>query len=57
MEIRVQDYRELAGENFDAVASIGMVEHVGESQIDRYAEQLASMLRPAGASSTTASRG
>ena len=48
VEIRVQDYRELAGENFDAVASIGMVEHVGESQIDVYAEQLASMLRPGG---------
>ncbi len=48
IEIRVQDYRELAGENFDAVASIGMVEHVGEAQIDRYAEQLASMLRPGG---------
>ncbi len=48
VEIRVQDYRELAGEGFDAVASIGMVEHVGEAQIDRYAEQLASMLRPGG---------
>jgi cyclopropane-fatty-acyl-phospholipid synthase len=48
VEIRVQDYRELAGERFDAVASIGMVEHVGEAQIDRYAEQLASMLRPGG---------
>ncbi len=48
VEIRVQDYRELAGENFDAVASIGMVEHVGEAQIDRYAEQLASMLAPGG---------
>jgi cyclopropane-fatty-acyl-phospholipid synthase len=48
IEIRVQDYRELAGEDFDAVASIGMVEHVGEAQIDRYAEQLASMLRPGG---------
>jgi cyclopropane-fatty-acyl-phospholipid synthase len=48
VEIRVQDYRELAGEDFDAVASIGMVEHVGESQIDVYAEQLASMLRPGG---------
>ncbi len=48
IEIRVQDYRELAGEDFDAVASIGMVEHVGESQIDVYAEQLASMLRPGG---------
>src|SRR3954469_2470608 len=48
IEIRVQDYRELAGEQFDAVASIGMVEHVGEAQIDRYAEQLASMLKPGG---------
>ena len=48
VEIRVQDYRELAGEDFDAIASIGMVEHVGESQIDVYAEQLASMLRPGG---------
>src|SRR5215208_2725017 len=48
VEIRVQDYRELAGEDFDAVASIGMVEHVGEAQIDLYGEQLASMLRPGG---------
>src|SRR3954465_42686 len=48
IEIRVQDYRELAGEQFDAVASIGMVETVGEAQIDTYAEQLASMLRPGG---------
>ena len=48
VEIRVQDYRELAGEDFDAVASIGMVEHVGEAQIDTYAEQLASTLRPGG---------
>jgi cyclopropane-fatty-acyl-phospholipid synthase len=48
VEIRVQDYRELAGENFDAIASIGMVEHVGDRQIDLYAEQLASMLRPGG---------
>jgi cyclopropane-fatty-acyl-phospholipid synthase len=48
VEIRVQDYRELAGEQFDAVASIGMVEHVGEAQIDTYGEQLASMLRPGG---------
>ena len=48
VEIRVQDYRELAGESFDAAASIGMVEHVGEAQIDRYAEQLASTLRPGG---------
>src|SRR3954465_14332863 len=40
VEIRVQDYRQLHGEQFDAIASIGMVEHVGESQIDVYAAQL-----------------
>jgi cyclopropane-fatty-acyl-phospholipid synthase len=48
VEIRVMDYRELTGERFDAVASIGMVEHVGSSQIDRYAQQLAALLEPGG---------
>jgi cyclopropane-fatty-acyl-phospholipid synthase len=48
IEIRVMDYRELSGERFDAVASIGMVEHVGEAQIDAYARQLAAVLRPGG---------
>jgi cyclopropane-fatty-acyl-phospholipid synthase len=48
VEIRVADYRELADEPFDAIASIGMVEHVGASQIDRYSQQLARMLRPGG---------
>src|SRR5690606_15600400 len=31
VEIRVADYRDLAGERFDAIASIGMVEHVGSA--------------------------
>jgi cyclopropane-fatty-acyl-phospholipid synthase len=50
VEIRVMDYRDLAasGEKFDAVASIGMVEHVGASQIEVYAETLASVLEPGG---------
>jgi cyclopropane-fatty-acyl-phospholipid synthase len=48
VEISVMDYRELEGEAFDAVASIGMVEHVGVSQIDLYARQVARMLRPGG---------
>src|SRR6476619_6582750 len=43
VEIRVMDYRDLAGggERFDAIASIGMVEHVGASNIDEYARVLA----------------
>jgi cyclopropane-fatty-acyl-phospholipid synthase len=48
VEIRVADYRELSGETFDAVASIGMVEHVGSVQIDNYAELLAGLLSPGG---------
>jgi cyclopropane-fatty-acyl-phospholipid synthase len=41
------DYQ-LTGERFDAVASIGMVEHVGSVQIDRYAQQLSGLLEPGG---------
>jgi cyclopropane-fatty-acyl-phospholipid synthase len=48
VSIGVQDYRDFAGERFDAIASIGMVEHVGVEQIDRYAARLASLLRTRG---------
>jgi len=48
VEFRVMDYRELKGERFDAIASIGMVEHVGEERIDLYAECLASLLGDGG---------
>ena len=40
------DYRELRGEHFDAIASIGMVEHVGAANIDAYARGLAGLLEP-----------
>jgi cyclopropane-fatty-acyl-phospholipid synthase len=48
VEIRVMDYRELRGERYDAIASIGMVEHVGDVNIDAYARTLASLLGPGG---------
>jgi cyclopropane-fatty-acyl-phospholipid synthase len=48
VEIRVMDYRDLHGEKFDAIASIGMVEHVGEERIDLYARRLAELMRPGG---------
>jgi cyclopropane-fatty-acyl-phospholipid synthase len=48
IEIRVADYRDLAGDQFDAIASIGMVEHVDRTNIDAYARQLAAVLRPGG---------
>jgi cyclopropane-fatty-acyl-phospholipid synthase len=50
VDIRVMDYRDLPslGETFDAIASIGMVEHVGSGNIDLYAQTLASLLNPGG---------
>jgi cyclopropane-fatty-acyl-phospholipid synthase len=48
VEIRLCDYRDLGGERFDAIASIGMVEHVGAAQIDAYAAKLAGLLDPGG---------
>jgi cyclopropane-fatty-acyl-phospholipid synthase len=48
VEVRVADYREIVEGEFDAIASIGMVEHVGEERIDLYARRLAALLAPAG---------
>ncbi|HEY4427826.1 MAG TPA: cyclopropane-fatty-acyl-phospholipid synthase family protein [Solirubrobacteraceae bacterium] len=48
VDIRVADYRQLGSSSFDAIASIGMSEHVGERQIDRYAASLFGLLRPGG---------
>jgi cyclopropane-fatty-acyl-phospholipid synthase len=48
IEIHLADYRDLAGEQFDAIASIGMVEHVGSANIDTYTRRLAAVLRPGG---------
>jgi cyclopropane-fatty-acyl-phospholipid synthase len=51
VEIRLCDYRDLGGiggERFDAIASIGMVEHVGANRIDEYARALSGLLEPGG---------
>lgn len=48
VEIRVQDYRDLSGETFDAISSIGMSEHVGHAKILEYFGHLRSVLRPQG---------
>jgi cyclopropane-fatty-acyl-phospholipid synthase len=48
LDFRVMDYRDIGGERFDAVASIGMVEHVGEEKIDLYAERLRELVKPGG---------
>src|SRR4051812_9287075 len=46
--IRVQDYREVADGPFDAIASIGMAEHVGRAAMGSYVAALHSLLRPGG---------
>jgi cyclopropane-fatty-acyl-phospholipid synthase len=48
VDIKVMDWRELQAEPFDAIASIGMVEHVGSGNIDNYARRLGAFLRPGG---------
>jgi cyclopropane-fatty-acyl-phospholipid synthase len=48
VEIRVQDYRRLPLASFDAIASIGMSEHVGDKQIDVYGKTLFDLLKPGG---------
>lgn len=42
------DYRDVEGE-FDAIASVGMFEHVGRSKLAGYFEHLRGLLRPGGA--------
>jgi cyclopropane-fatty-acyl-phospholipid synthase len=48
IEIRLQDYRDLKGEQFDAISSIGMFEHVGTSAMARYFATLRDLLGPTG---------
>ncbi|MFC7220719.1 class I SAM-dependent methyltransferase [Streptomyces polyrhachis] len=48
VEIRVQDYRTVGDGPYDAVASIGMAEHVGAAAYGRYARRLHGLLRPGG---------
>jgi cyclopropane-fatty-acyl-phospholipid synthase len=48
VQIRLQDYRDLDGERFDAISSIGMSEHVGRSNLTRYFTVLRGSLEPRG---------
>ena len=48
VEIRVQDYRDVSDGPFDAIASVGMAEHVGEAELPGYATRLHDLLRPGG---------
>lgn len=46
--IEHRDYRDLTGESFDAIASVGMAEHVGTGELDTYAHRVTGFLAPGG---------
>jgi len=48
IDIRLQDYRDVDDGPFDAISSIGMAEHVGESRFRDYATHLRQLLRGGG---------
>jgi cyclopropane-fatty-acyl-phospholipid synthase len=48
VQIRVQDYREVADGPYDGISSIGMFEHVGEARLAEYFQCLRRLLRPEG---------
>ena len=47
-EVRLADYRDDLGREFDAVASVGMVEHVGRRGMAGYCDTVRRLLRPEG---------
>jgi len=48
VDVRVQDWRDVGDGPFDAIASVGMAEHLGAERWDDYARTLRSLLVPGG---------
>jgi cyclopropane-fatty-acyl-phospholipid synthase len=46
--VRLEDYRDIDEQPFDAISSIGMFEHVGLSQLRTYFDRLFQLVRPGG---------
>ena len=49
-DVRLEHYRTLAqsGRQFDKIASIGMIEHVGKAHLAEFTQDVAKLLRPGG---------
>jgi cyclopropane-fatty-acyl-phospholipid synthase len=47
-EVRLVDYREIDDGPYDKIASVGMYEHVGRAELDRYVSSIRALLRPGG---------
>ena len=48
VDLRYSDYRDVTEDGFDAVASIGLTEHIGEKNLSSYVSFLASKVKPHG---------
>jgi cyclopropane-fatty-acyl-phospholipid synthase len=48
VDIRLQDYREVRDINFDAISSVGMSEHVGDKNLEKYFVSLRERVRDNG---------
>lgn len=48
VDIRLQDYRDVQDTDFDAISSVGMSEHVGDSKLDTYFTQLHGRIKEKG---------
>ena len=48
IEIRLQDYREVSETDYNAISSVGMSEHVGDSKLDLYFNQLHKRIKDQG---------
>jgi cyclopropane-fatty-acyl-phospholipid synthase len=48
VDFRVQDFRDITDEPFDAISSIGMSEHVGRRSLPNYAQIIWDLLKPGG---------
>lgn len=48
VEVKLLDYRDLAGQSFDKIASVGMFEHVGRKNLPEYFVQSFRVLKPGG---------
>jgi len=47
-EVRFLDYRDLRVPRFDAISSVGVMEHIGSAELGDHFSSLAAMLRPEG---------
>ena len=48
VQMLLLDYRDLGTETFDAIASVGAMEHFGSFELGRYFAAMAARLRPGG---------